>query len=358
MCFFLKPDTIWLQTKPAKCLVTIVWAQTAKKKKKKKWDQASESQVVFSCQHDHVEVQRVFLRLLVTYCLGKAEFEWRCRSRCLPIAQRVIPSRKPSSDTPALPHHNMRLHCHSFLVNTKMTFRQLVRICPVKNRRVYGIMTVYRLWQYTGPWQSIGRDIHSLETFSPGSIHTYPFSWWNKPKTNGVKPSGTRWKGILTTRLNTHTQLPNSLPILSSLTFFSFKMLETVLIALINDLQGRMWTDLQANLDHDIWLYVARKCHWMTAKLMRPMKDAWLIMRMRSITRPSPDDLQPRLRVNHSLACSCWRHADDMLVWSRACHPQPFNFDFNFLLVFKLTTPRSTHALNCTGPRSVIWVYR
>ena len=49
--------------------------------------------------------------------------------------QRVLPSHKPISDRPALPHRNMRLHCHSFLVSTKtMIVRQLVRICPVKIR--------------------------------------------------------------------------------------------------------------------------------------------------------------------------------------------------------------------------------
>ena len=40
-------------------------------------------------------------------------------NRCVPVAQPVIQSRKPSSGIPALPHRSMRLHCHSFLVNTK-----------------------------------------------------------------------------------------------------------------------------------------------------------------------------------------------------------------------------------------------
>ena len=108
----------------------VVWARThppppPPPKKKKNIDQVS-----------------VSLRLLVTSCLGKTEFEWRCRSHCLPVAQRVVRSRKPNSGIPALPHRSMRLHCHSFLFNTKTRIvRYLSMICPVKNRCVNLVMT-------------------------------------------------------------------------------------------------------------------------------------------------------------------------------------------------------------------------
>ena len=80
-------------------LVTVVWAWTAQKEERRILIKLQNYRLL-SGKHDHVEFKRVFWRLLVTYCLGKAKFEWRCRSHCLPVAQPVVPSRKPSASAP------------------------------------------------------------------------------------------------------------------------------------------------------------------------------------------------------------------------------------------------------------------
>ena len=50
--------------------------------------------------------------------------------RCLPIARRVIPSCKPSSDSPALPHCNMRRAHEEFLKTHAQSLKRHEQYSP------------------------------------------------------------------------------------------------------------------------------------------------------------------------------------------------------------------------------------